>query len=108
MADLASTYWTQKRLLEAAELQLQVATGHDEQLGGQHPESLRNTWICANIYYDLGHRGPALQVMQNCVEASAAVLGEDHREDTVKRREWLGEWRERDRNLRNTGSLYST
>lgn len=106
MAELASTYWAQKRLLEAAELQRQVSTGHDEQLGGQHPDSLRHTWTCANIYYDLGLRGPALQLMQNCVEASAEILGEDHR-DTVKRREWLEEWREGDRNLRSTGRFYS-
>lgn len=105
ISELASIYWTQKRLLQAQELQLEVVQGYVEQLGDQHPESLRRLWLFADIVFDIGNREEALLLMQGVLSVSVDVLGPEH-PDTIKRRRWFEEWREGDRNLRNTGRFY--
>ncbi|KAL1584805.1 hypothetical protein WHR41_06554 [Cladosporium halotolerans] len=102
ISELASIYWTQKRHLQARKLQLEVVHGYNEQLGDKHPESLRRMWLLADIVFDLGNREDALLLMEGTLSVSVDVLGPEH-PDTIKRRRWLEEWREADRNLRNTG-----
>lgn len=59
MANLASTYWTQDRLKEAEELEVQVMEARRRVPGPEHPRTLTSMANLASTYWNQGRLNEA-------------------------------------------------
>ncbi|KAK4246934.1 hypothetical protein C7999DRAFT_41647 [Corynascus novoguineensis] len=96
IANLSSTYWSQRRLKEAEELEVQLVETRKRVLGEEHPAALNSITNLAMAYLAVtwerqGRLKDAVDLMQICFHHRQQVLGEDH-PGTASTLSLLTEW----------------
>ncbi|KAL9561423.1 hypothetical protein ACKAV7_014778 [Fusarium commune] len=78
MANLASTYWNQRRWKEAEELQVAVLETSKRTLGEEHPNTLTSMANLASTYWNQRRWKEAEELQVAVLETSKRTLGEEH------------------------------
>ena len=92
MNNLASTYWAQGKIQDAAALEGKVLEARRRTLGQEHPDTLRSMSNLAVTYNDLSRTMESIDLMQQSADGCRKVLGDDH-PDTVACKQWLAKWK---------------
>jgi Tetratricopeptide repeat len=78
MANLASTYWSQGRWIEAEELEVQVMEKSLRVLGQEHPDTLTSMAHLASTYWSQRRWIKAEELGVQVMETRIRVLGQEH------------------------------
>jgi tetratricopeptide (TPR) repeat protein len=78
MNNLASTYWHQGKLQDAADLQESVLEAMRRTLGEEHPDTLKSMSNLASTYWKQGKLQDAADLHESVLEAMRRTLGEEH------------------------------
>jgi len=78
MNNLASTYWAQGRMAEAAALQEEVLEKHRRILGAEHPDMLTSMGNLALTYWAQGRMAEAAALQEEVLEKQRRILGAEH------------------------------
>jgi tetratricopeptide (TPR) repeat protein len=78
MHNLASTYWSQGKLVEAAALGEEVLEKNRRILGEQHPDTLSTVHNLASTYWSQEKLVEAAALGEEVLEKRRKILGEEH------------------------------
>jgi hypothetical protein len=92
MNDLASTLSNQRRLHEAAELEVRVLDTRTQTLGPEHPDTCTSMVNLAYTWFSQGRGEDSITLLKEAARLQGEVLGFDHH-DAISlaqtRREWV-------------------